>query len=119
MKEYGISYQREGQEIKGYAHNLAGSTDVDFASDKDDHKSTCGWLFTFNSAPISWESKKQKLVSRSSMESKLIAVSFASAEGIWFNKLGNNFHIRFIPIPIFTDNQSAITFQKENQQLSN
>ena len=46
------------------------------------------------------------------MESELIAGSFASAEGMWLNKLGNNFHIKFTPIPIFTDNQSAIAYSK-------
>ena len=59
-KEYGISYQREGEGIKGYVHNLAGFMYADFAGNKDDHKSTSGWLFTFNSAPISWASKKTK-----------------------------------------------------------
>ena len=44
------------------------------------------------------------------MESELIARAFASAEGIWLNKLGYDFHIKFSPIPIFTNNQSAITY---------
>ena len=87
-KEYGISYQREGQGIKGYAHSLAGFTDVNFTGNKDNPKSTSSWLFTISGAPILWASKKQQLMSRSSMESKLIAGSFTSAEGMWLNKLG-------------------------------
>ena len=51
-------------------------------------------------------------MSRSSMESKLIAGSFTLAEGIWLNKLGNDFHIKFTLIPIFTDNQSTIAYSK-------
>ena len=46
------------------------------------------------------------------MESKLIAGSFASAEGIWLNKLGNDFYIKFTLIPIFADNESAIAYSK-------
>ena len=46
------------------------------------------------------------------MESELIAGFFASAEGIRLNKLGDGFHINFIPIPIFTDNQSMIAYSK-------
>ena len=46
------------------------------------------------------------------MESELIAGSFASAEGIWLNKLGKNFHIKLTPIPIFTNNQSTIAYSK-------
>jgi hypothetical protein len=104
---------KKRRRIEGHAQNLAGFTDADFAGDTNDRKSTSGWIFTFNDAPISWASKKQKLVSRSSMESELIAGSFTSAEGIWLKKLGDNFRLTFIPIPIFTDNQSAITYSKD------
>jgi hypothetical protein len=41
---------------------------------------------------------------------KLVAGSFASAEGIWLIRLGNDFMHTFTPIPIFTDNQSFIMF---------
>jgi hypothetical protein len=47
------------------------------------------------------------------MESKVIAGSFASAKGIWLIRLGKDFKINFTPIPIFTDNQSAIAFSKD------
>ena len=53
----------EGKGIEGYAHNLAGYTDADFAGDVNDRKSTTGWVFNFNGAPISWASKKQSHVS--------------------------------------------------------
>ena len=46
------------------------------------------------------------------MEYELIAGSFTLAEGIWLNKLGNDFHIKFTLIPIFTNNQSAIAYSK-------
>jgi Reverse transcriptase (RNA-dependent DNA polymerase) len=87
-KERGIMYKKEGKGVEGYAHNLAGFTDADFAGDTTDRKSTTGWLFTFNNAPLSWALKKQTAVSRSTMEAELIAGSFASAEGIWLIKLG-------------------------------
>ena len=57
--------------------------------------------------------QKQKLVSLSSMKSKFIAGAFTLSEWIWLNKLlANGFHIKFTLIPIFTDNQSAITYSK-------
>ena len=113
-KNYGIKYKSKGLGLEGFAHNLAGFTDADFAGDVNDRKSTSGWLFTYNNAPISWNSKKQHIVTRSTMEAELVAGSFASAEGIWLLKLGKDFHLDFRPIPIFTDNKSFILFSKND-----
>lgn len=107
-------YHQYGEGVRGFAHNLAGYMDADFAGDRDDRKSTTGWLFTFNGAPISWASKKQSTVSRSTMESKLVAGLFATAEGIWLIRLGQDFKHNFTPIPLFTDNQSALAFSKND-----
>ena len=111
-KEYSVTYKEKGNGVEGYSHNLAGFTDVDFAGDTNDHKSTMGWVFTFNGAPISWASKKQSLVTCSSMEAELVAGSIASAEGFWLIRLRRDFRHDFTPIPLFTDNQSFIAFTK-------
>ena len=113
-RDYGITYRQEGNGAEGYAHNLAGFTDADFAGDVNGRKSTTGWVFTFNGAPISWASKKQSLVTRSSMEAELVAGSIATAEGIWLIRLGKDFRHDFTPIPVFTDNQSFIAFTKND-----
>ena len=89
-------------------------TDVDFTGDVNDQKFTSGWIFTFNSAPISWASKKQGLVTYSSMEVELIVGSIASAEDIWLIRLGRDFKHNLTPIPMFTDNQSFIAFMKND-----
>jgi hypothetical protein len=109
---------REGDGAMGFAHNLVGYTDADFAGDMDDRKSTTGWIFTFNGAPISWASKKQGLVTRSTMESEVVAGSFATAEGIWLIRLGKDFQHDFTPIPVFTDNQSSIAFSNDSVNSS-
>ena len=116
-REHGIMYRAEGRGVQGYAHQLAGFTDADYAGDVNDRKSTTGWIFTFNGAPISWASKKQGLVARSTMESELVAGSFATVEGIWLIRLGRDFRHDFTPIPIFTDNQSFIMFS--NSDITN
>jgi hypothetical protein len=48
------------------------------------------------------------------MESELFAGSIASVEGIWLVRLAKDFHHDFIPIPIFTDNQSFIAYSSSN-----
>jgi hypothetical protein len=113
-KDYGITYRQEGKGVEGYAHNLVGFTDADFAGDVNDQKSTTGWVFTFNGALVSWASKKQGLVTCSLMEVELVAGSIASAEGIWLIRLGKDFRHDFTPIMMFTDNQSFIAFTKSD-----
>ena len=114
MQNHGITFKPAGTGINGYVYNLAGFTDADFAGDRTDHKSTTRWLFTFNGAPISWASKKQNHVTRLSMESELVSSSFATAEGIWIIRLGKDFGQLSTPISIYTDNQSFISFAKND-----
>ena len=111
-----ITYERiwhnihQGKGVEGYGHNLAGFMDADFTGNTSNRKSTTGWIFTYNGAAISWASKKQGLVTQSMMELELVAGSFTTAEGIWLIHLGRDFQQNFLPIPIFTDNQSFIAF---------
>ena len=95
-----------------YDHHLIGYTDADYAGDVDDRKSMTRWIYTYAGAPICWSSKKQNIVSHSTMEEEVIAGSFSSVEGTWLLKLGKDFNIIFKPIPIFTDNKSFISFCK-------
>ena len=111
---YGILFTQGKTTSDTYMHLLAGYTDVDFTGDLDDRKSTSGWLYTFNGSPISWASKKQGLVTCSSMESELVAGSFASVEGIWLIQLGRDFKHDFVPMPLFTDNQSFISYSQND-----
>ena len=90
-KNHGILYTAKEEGAEGYSHNLAGFTDSDYAGDVNDRNSTMGWVFTFNGSPISWALRKQKLVTRSSMEAEFIATSMASAEAIWLTRLGKDF----------------------------
>ena len=46
--------------------NLHAYSDADWVSDKDDYISTTGYLLYLGSTPISWSSRKQRSVARSS-----------------------------------------------------
>ena len=81
---------RMGRRSSGYPHNFARFTDADFAGDIDDQKLTMGWIFTFNRTPVLWASKKQGLITRSSMEAKLVARLITSAKGIWLIRVGRD-----------------------------
>ena len=59
---------------------LSAFSDADWAGDPSDRKSTTGILVFLGSSPISWSSKKQSTVSRSSTEAEYRALASAAAE---------------------------------------
>ncbi|MDR3548147.1 MAG: reverse transcriptase domain-containing protein, partial [Candidatus Pacebacteria bacterium] len=61
--------------------------DADWAGDREDRKSITGWVATVNGDPVSWTSKKQKVVSQSTCEAELYAEAAAINEGKWLSDL--------------------------------
>jgi len=64
----------------GSSEGLVGYTDSDWAGDKHDRKSQGGYIFQMSGAPISWKSKKQTVVARSTTEAEYLACSEATRE---------------------------------------
>jgi hypothetical protein len=52
---------------------VVGYSDADYVGDRDDRKSTSGYVFTLAGGAISWRSSKQELVATSTMYAKFIA----------------------------------------------
>ena len=71
---YGLSIQATPN------YNLTCFTNVDHASSPDDHQSTSNYFVFMGSNIISWSSTKQKVVSRSTAESKYRAAANGAAE---------------------------------------
>ncbi|XP_023917795.1 uncharacterized mitochondrial protein AtMg00810-like [Quercus suber] len=84
-------------------------SDVDWADDPTDRKSTTGILVFLGSNPISWSSKKQSTVSRSSTEAEYRALASTAAELSWLRTLFKELKLFLPHIPIlWCDNNSAI-----------
>jgi hypothetical protein len=62
-------------------------TDVDWAGDSTDCCSTTGYCFLLGTSLISWQSKKQSVVSRSSTEVEYHALADTTAELLWLRWL--------------------------------
>ena len=58
--------------------DLLGYVDVDYSGDLDERKSTSGYFFMLNGAPISWCSKKQQVIALSSCEDEYISGSYVA-----------------------------------------
>jgi hypothetical protein len=61
--------------------------DADWAGDPPDRRSTTGYYFLLGSSLISWRSKKQSVVARSSTEVEYRALADATSELLWLRWL--------------------------------
>jgi len=66
---------------------LTAFSDSDWASCPDDRRSTSGYCVLLGKNLLSWSSKKQTTVSRSSIESEYKTITNASAELVWIQTL--------------------------------
>ena len=105
---YGLRYSAAGNEIK-----LSGYSDADWAGDLDTRRSTSGYVYQINGCTISWSSKRQITVAKSSTEAEYVALSTSTQEAIWLRVLlGDLGFKQRKPTVIFEDNQSSIELSK-------
>ena len=84
--EYGLLLRR------GAASELTVYTDTDWAGCPDTRKSTSGYAVFLGGNLVSWSSKSQNTVSRSSAEAKYKAVANSVVEACWLRQLLHELH---------------------------
>jgi len=105
--DFGIFYKKGGN------NELVAFTNSDYAGDLRDRKSTSGYVFLLSSGTISWQSKKQLVVSLSTTEAEFIDATSCACQTVWLKrvleKLGLNQDKTTI---IHCDSSSAIKLSK-------
>uniref|UniRef100_A0A2N9HTH1 Integrase catalytic domain-containing protein n=1 Tax=Fagus sylvatica TaxID=28930 RepID=A0A2N9HTH1_FAGSY len=95
---------------------LTGYNDADWASDKDERKSTLGYAFILGGGAVSWCSKKQSCIALSTMESEYVACSAAVQEAVWLRRflqrLGVTAHAEDVVL-LYSDSTSALAYAKD------
>lgn len=66
---------------------LVANADEDWAGDVDTRISMSGYVFQIGGNTISWSSRKQSTVSKSSTEAEYVALSSAAQEAVWLRRL--------------------------------
>ncbi|RVW94848.1 Retrovirus-related Pol polyprotein from transposon TNT 1-94 [Vitis vinifera] len=99
----GVLYENRGHtQVVGY-------TDADWAGSPTDRRSTSGYCVFIGGNLISWKSKKQDVVVRSSVEAEYRAMALATCELIWLRHLLQE--LRFgkdEQMKLICDNQAAL-----------
>lgn len=94
---------------KSKSFDLVAWADADWAKCSVTRRSITGYCLFLGSCLISWKSKKQTTVSRSSTEAEYLALATVTCDVLWVLKLMKDLRLRYhVPVHIFCDNRSAI-----------
>nr|GFA17371.1 retrovirus-related Pol polyprotein from transposon TNT 1-94 [Tanacetum cinerariifolium] len=91
-----------------------GVTDSDLAGNKDNMKSTSGYLMTFAGGAVSWQSRLQKCVALSTTEAEYVAATEACKELLWLKRFLQELGFKQQRYAVLCDNQSAIHLAKNS-----
>ncbi|GAU24779.1 hypothetical protein TSUD_356080 [Trifolium subterraneum] len=80
--EFGIFCPKSARNAKPKIE-IVWFSEADWCGDKVDRRSTSGYVFKFQSAPVSWCSKKQSVIALSSCEAEYVAGSLAVCQANW------------------------------------
>ncbi|KAL5734666.1 hypothetical protein ACOSP7_032527 [Xanthoceras sorbifolium] len=84
-------------------------SNTDWGHDSTDRKSVTGFCIFLGDSLISWKSKKQTVVSKSSTEAEYRALAFTTTEIVWLRWLLADMGVSLShPTPMYCDNQSSI-----------
>lgn len=98
-----LTYRKdETGEIIGYC-------DADWAGDRNERRSTTGYVFQLQGGAISWATRKQPTIALSSTEAEFMSLVAAIQEAIWLKRLEGEIFLQAPKsIQLYCDNQGAI-----------
>ena len=95
---------------KNQSLSIESYTDADYAGSIVDRRSTTGYCTFLGGNLVTWRSKKQNVVARSSVEAEFRAMAQGICELLWLKIILDDLKIRWEkPMKLYCDNKSAIS----------
>ncbi|GJW69052.1 hypothetical protein Tco_0123476 [Tanacetum coccineum] len=89
--------------------SLEAFVDADWAKCIVTRKSVTGFCISLNGSLVSWKSKKQNTLSKSSAEAEYRAMASVTSEIVWILKILKDLNWeQFMPVSMYCDSQAAI-----------
>ena len=100
----GLMFKKKGHlQVEAY-------TDADWAGNVIDRRSTSGYCTFVGGNLVTWRSKKQSVVARSSAEAEFRSVAHGFCEVLWIKRVLGELKISTpTPIKVYCDNKAAIS----------
>ena len=109
--KYGLLFTADGIHPK-----LTGYSDADWGGDVSTRRSTSGYVFQIQGNTVSWCSKRQACVAKSTTEAEHMALSIACQESIWLRRLLSDIQVnQQSPSTIYEDNIGVIELSKNHK----
>lgn len=95
---------------RGESMTIEAYTDADYAGSLVDRRSTSGYCTFLGGNLVTWRSKKQNVVARSSAESEFRSMAMGICELLWLKIILEDLKIKWEgPMRLYCDNKSAIS----------
>ena len=98
---------------------LQGYVDANMVGDRDNKRSTTGYVFTVGGIAVRWVSKIQSVVALSTTEAEYAVATEASKEMIWLQRFMDELGKKRDMGMLYSDSQSAIHLAKNSTFHSN
>ncbi|KAM6554922.1 hypothetical protein CsatB_015684 [Cannabis sativa] len=101
--KYGLIYQKDTSDVR-----LEGYVDADYASNRDNRRSTTAYVFMINKSCICWKSQQQPVVALSTTESEFMATTEAFKEAMWLQGILQELLLLKEKGTVYSDSLSSI-----------